>query len=281
MRKELELNRGHWDEATRLHTRGNVYGIDDFKAGTCRLHRVEVEEVGDVHGKRLLHLQCHFGIDTLSWERRGAVVTGVDFAPEAIAFARQLAADTGLHGEFLCSDLYVLPEALSAHGTFDIVYTSYGALNWLPNLLPWGEIIARYLRPGGFFYIVEAHPSAHMFPTDEDLPRAGSFRPWLSYFHDPAGIHWPASADYADPGASHSIGTHEWQHSMSDILNALRRAGLVIEWLHEFPFCAWKVVAGCELVEGFSSSHGYYGLPASQPQLPLMFSLRASLPPSR
>jgi SAM-dependent methyltransferase len=280
VRQELKINRGHWDEATRLHTRGNVYGVEDFKAGTCRLHRVEVEEVGDVQGKRLLHLQCHFGIDTLSWARRGAIVTGVDFSSEAIACAQQLAADTGLHGEFLCSDLYALPEALRAYGTFDIVYTSYGVLNWLPDLMPWGDIIARYLKPGGFFYIVEAHPAARMFPTDEDLLQAGSFRPWLSYFHDPAGIRWPASVDYADPSASHAIGTHEWQHSMSDIHNALTRAGLVIEWLHEFPFCAWKVVAGCELVEGFSSSHAYYGLPASLPQLPLMFSLRASLPPS-
>jgi SAM-dependent methyltransferase len=280
MRDELELNRSHWDEATRFHTRGNVYGVEDFKAGACALHRVELEEVGDVRGKRLLHLQCHFGIDTLSWARRGAIVTGVDFSPEAIAFAQKLSAETGLPGEFLRSDLYALHEVLKTEHTFDIVYTSYGVINWLPDLLPWGQLIGRHLKPGGFFYIVEAHPSARMFPMDEDMPKAGGFRPLFSYFHDPAGIRWPPSADYADPSDSHAIGTHEWQHSMSDILNALTRAGLVIRWMHEFPFCAWKVVAGCEVIERSSFSHEYYGLPATQPKIPLMFSLCAALLPS-
>ncbi|HEX9622011.1 MAG TPA: methyltransferase domain-containing protein [Polyangiaceae bacterium] len=278
MREELELNRSHWDEATRLHARGNVYGVEDFRAGACRLHRVEVEEVGDVRDKRLLHLQCHFGLDTLSWARRGAVVTGVDFSAEGIAFARQLSADTGVPARFIESDLYVLPEALDEPHAFDIVYTSYGVLNWLPDLEPWGAIVGRYLKPGGFFYIVEGHPSARIFPTDEDMPQAGSFHPWFSYFHDPAGMRWPPGADYADPSAMHCVGAHEWQHSLGDIVNALTRAGLVVEWLHEFPFCAWQVVAGCDVVERFSSSHAYYGLPASQPKLPLMFSLRASAP---
>jgi SAM-dependent methyltransferase len=278
MREELELNRDHWDEATRLHTRGNVYGVDDFKGGACRLHRVEVEEVGDVRGKRLLHLQCHFGLDTLSWARRGATVTGVDFSAEGIAAARKLAAETGLAevSEFLCSDLYALENVLRARQGFDIVYTSYGVLNWLPDLAAWARLIAGYLKPGGFFYIVEAHPTARMFPLDEDLPKAGTFRPFFPYFHDPAGIRWPPGVDYADPSAQHEVGAHEWQHSMADIINALTSAGLTLEWLHEFPFCAWNVVAGCEVVEVFSGSHAYYGLPATEPQLPLMFSLRAS-----
>jgi len=264
MREELELNQGHWDEATRLHTRGNVYGVEDFKAGACRLHRVEVEEVGEVRGKRLLHLQCHFGLDTLSWARRGAHVTGIDFSSDGITEAKKLARETGLEqqSEFLCSDLYALPEVLAAPGAFDVVYTSYGAINWLPDLAPWGALIAHYLKPGGFFYIVEAHPTARMFPLDEDMPKAGSFRPFFPYFHDPAGIRWPPGVDYADPTAEHELGAHEWQHSMADILNALTGAGLAIDWLHEFPYCAWNVVAGCEVVERFSSSHAYYGLPA-------------------
>jgi SAM-dependent methyltransferase len=283
MRDELELNRGHWDEATRLHTRGNVYGMEDFKAGQCRLHRVELEEVGDVRGKRLLHLQCHFGLDTLSWARRGAQVTGVDFSAEGIATARALSAEVGLQreSEFVCSDLYALRSVLDAAGAFDIVYTSYGVLHWLPDLAPWAGLIAHYLAPGGFFHIVEAHPTARMFPLDEDMPKVASFSPLFPYFHDPDGIRWPPSLDYADASVQHELGTHEWQHSMGDILGALIGAGLRIDWLHEFPFCAWKVVAGCELVERFSSSHGYYGLPPSRPQLPLMFSLRAARPVAR
>src|SRR5437762_9744531 len=155
MRQEMELIRQHWDAATDIHTRGNVYGIEDFKAGKCRLHRVEVEEVGDVRGKSLLHLQCHFGIDTLSWARRGARVTGVDFSTKGIEAARQLSRETGIPGEFICSNLYELRDALPRPASFDIVYTSYGVLNWLPDLAPWGALIAHYLAPGGFLYIVE------------------------------------------------------------------------------------------------------------------------------
>jgi SAM-dependent methyltransferase len=280
MRPELENNRVFWDEATTIHARGNVYGIEDFKAGKCRLHRVEVEEVGDVCDRSLLHLQCHFGIDTLSWARRGARVTGVDFSPKGIELAQKLSRETGVAGRFLCSDLYDLPNVLREPESFDIVFTSYGVLNWLPDLGPWAALIARYLRPGGFFYIVEAHPTATIFPIDEDMPKAGSFRPFIPYFFDPHGIAWPPEKDYADASAMHSVGAHEWHHPLGSIVNALLDEGLRLEWLHEFPYCAWPVVAGCEVVERFSASHAYYGRPASEPSLPLMFSLRARKPPS-
>lgn len=278
MRPELELNRARWDEATRLHTRGNVYGIEDFLAGQCRLHRVEVEELGDVRGKHLLHLQCHFGLDTLSWARRGAHVTGVDFSPEGIAAARKLSQQAGLAAEFVCSNLYALREQLDRRGSYDIVYTSYGVLNWLPDVQGWAETIFDYLKPGGSFYIVESHPVAHMFPTDEDLQEHPVFQPCRSYFHNPAGIHWPAGLDYADNSQRHEVDCHEWTHSLADVVGALLKAGLSIEHLHEFPYCSWQVVAECEVVERFSSSHAYYGLPASRPQLPLMFSIRARRP---
>jgi len=278
MREELELNRAHWDEATRFHLRGNVYGVEDFKAGNCRLHRLEREEVGDVAGRRLLHLQCHFGIDTLSWARRGAVVTGVDFSPEAVAAAGRLSAETGVPGRFICSDVYALDAALPEPGGFDIVFTSHGVLNWLPELGPWARTIAHFLAPGGFFYIVEAHPTARVFPTAADLEKAGAFAPCFSYFHDPKGIRWPPARDYADESTPHTIGEHEWSHSLSDIVGSLLDAGLGLDFLHEFPFCAWKVVAGLELVERFGASHGYFAQPAGAPVLPLMFSLKASKP---
>jgi SAM-dependent methyltransferase len=213
----------------------------------------------------------------LSWARRGARVTGVDFSSEAIEYARTLARETGVAAEFVCSDLYAASGALPP-ATFDIVYTSYGVLAWLPDLAPWAALIAGALRPGGTFYIVEGHPTARVFPIDEDMPQAKSFRPWFSYFHEPAGIRWPAAPDYADPGVVNTGASHEWQHSMSDIINALIVAGLRIEWLHEFPFCAWKVVAGCVELERSGAGPAYYGQPPSEPRLPLMFSLRASKP---
>src|SRR4029077_6379893 len=163
----MDLNRGHWDEATDIHARGNVYGIEDFKAGRCQLHRIEVEELGDVAGKTLLHLQCHFGLCTLSWARRGAIVTGVDFSPKAIALARSLATEVGLDARFVESNVYDLPVALS--GRFDIVFCPSRVLSWLPALKPWGEIVPSYLEPGGTFYIAEAHPFIRVFPMDNDI----------------------------------------------------------------------------------------------------------------
>src|ERR1017187_3891408 len=138
MNAPLELNRRHWDEVTGIHARNNVYGIDDFKAGGCRLHRVEREELGDVSGRTFLHLQCHFGLDTLSWARRGAIVTGVAFSPNAIKLARSLAKEVGLEARFIESDVFPLQSHVSEQ--YDIVFTSYGVLAWLGDLKTWSAI---------------------------------------------------------------------------------------------------------------------------------------------
>jgi len=193
----------------------------------------------------------------------------------AIETARRPSIESGVAAEFVCCNLYDVREVLDSPGRFDIVFTSYGVINWLPDLASWGSIVAHYLKSGGFFYIAEAHPTARIFPMDEDLPQAGSLRPWFPYFHDPAGIRWSGSADYADPATVHRVGDHEWQHSMADVVNALIAGGLAIDWLHEFPFCAWRVVAGCEVADRSGPGPAYYGLPPSQPQIPLMFSIRA------
>jgi SAM-dependent methyltransferase len=275
MDEAMELNRRRWDEATGIHARGDVYGLEHFRAGGCRLHRIELEELGEVRGKSLLHLQCHFGLDTLSWARRGATVTGVDFSPKAIELARRTASEAKIDARFIETDLYDLPDVLNEQ--FDIVFTSYGALNWLNDINRWGQIVARYLKPGGTFYIVEAHPFATVFPIDEDI-KDGSTRlhPMIPYFFDPKGIHWPANPDYADPTVSYTVGTCEWHHTMSGIVNALISAGLRIEFLHEFPFCAWAVTAFCQTVEDRGNGQTYFGLPASYPSLPLMFSIKAT-----
>jgi len=271
-----ETNRYHWDEVTNFHARDNIYGIEEFKAGACRLHRLEREELGDVSGKTLLHLQCHFGLDTLSWARRGAIVTGVDFSPNAIRLARSIARDVGISARFIESDVYALPEQLSDR--FDVVFMSYGVLHWLPDMKEWGRLVGRFLKPDGVFYIIEGHPFAHVFPIDTDIADGSKdLYPRFPYFHNPTGTRWEQNIDYAD-GVTRTPPEHTWQHSMGDVVNALVDAGLRIEFLHEFPFCAWKVVAFAELVEPFSKSHGYYRLPARFPSLPLMFSIKAAKP---
>jgi SAM-dependent methyltransferase len=153
MERHMQTNLARWDELVGVHMRApEVYDLDAFRAGRSTLKPIEIEEVGDVRGKRLLHLQCHFGMDTISWARRGAAVVGVDFSAEAISLARELDADLGAGAEFVCSDIYDLPGKLEA--AFDVVFTSYGVLCWLPDLAAWGKVISRLLAPGAFFLLL-------------------------------------------------------------------------------------------------------------------------------
>ena len=156
-------NRAVWDEWTGINASSDMYNLETFKAGRCSLKALELEELGEVQGKRLLHLQCHFGMDTLSWARRGARVTGVDFSPRAVDLAQALSRELDLPARFVCCDLYELPQQLDPAEKFDIVFTSYGALTWLSDRQRWAQIAASYVRTGGVFYIAEFHPFAMVF----------------------------------------------------------------------------------------------------------------------
>jgi len=260
----LEANRALWDELVGVHIRARgTYDIDGFRAGSSTLRAVEVDEVGDVQGKRLLHLQCHFGMDTLSWARRGAQVVGADFSSEAISLARQLSAEVAVPADFVCSNIYELPGKLE--GEFDIVFTSHGILCWLPDLHGWAEVIAHFLAPGAFFYIVEQHPAGNVF-TDRD----GELVAGEPYF-DVGPFVETSDGSYADRTAVLQNKTsHEWQHPLSDIINALIGVGLRIEFLHEFPFCMFQKLPS--MVKG---DDGWWRL-AGRDELPFLFSLKAS-----
>ncbi|MGH8056587.1 MAG: class I SAM-dependent methyltransferase [Candidatus Entotheonellia bacterium] len=176
----LAANQALWDIWTPYHVTSPFYNVAGFKAGRDSLDPITLAGPGDVRGKSLLHLQCHFGLDTLSWARRGATVTGVDFSEEAITTARALATELHLHATFLQSNLYDLPQHLTGH--FDVVFTSYGVLGWLPELEGWAQVIAHFLKPGGIFYIVEAHPFALLFDERRDI---AELRLRESYFRGP------------------------------------------------------------------------------------------------
>jgi SAM-dependent methyltransferase len=268
MDSAMKANLDWWNEVVGVHAHGDTYGLESFKAGMSRLTYLEREEVGDVAGKSLLHLQCHFGLDTLSWARLGATVTGVDSSENAIALARSLAEEGGLDATFVHSDLYDLPHALS--GQFDIVYTSYGVIGWLPDLLPWGSIIAHFLKPGGFFYIAEGHP--FMWLLDDT---SADFKVAHSYFsRDP--IREEVEGSYSDKTArmEHTV-TYGWNHTFSEIFTSLLSAGLRIDFLHEFPFCAWDnfpdMVLGEDKFNRMKDPH-------KEHMIPMTFSLKATKP---
>jgi 2-polyprenyl-3-methyl-5-hydroxy-6-metoxy-1,4-benzoquinol methylase len=213
-------NQRLWDELAPLHAASEYYDVDSFLEGKDTLTEVEVAEVGDVRGKRLLHLMCHFGLDTLSWARRGANVTGVDFSESAIAIARDLAQRTGLDATFHCGD--VLRAADELDDTFDVVFLSRGVIMWLTDLNALATTCAQLLRPRGTFYLYEIHP---LVTTGQG-----------SYFHsrDPAVVVKDGSYAVSDPGMAHQE-SHEWQHPIGDVVSALLGAGIRLEFLHEFP----------------------------------------------
>ncbi len=154
----FEGNRANWDERVPIHLASQGYDLPGFLRGEKHLTRIEREEMGDVRGKRLLHLQCHFGMDTLNWARLGATVTGLDISTAAVQAARRLATYTEIaDARFVEANVYDAPEALGGE-TFDIVYTGIGALNWLPDIQRWAQVVAACVAPGGFFYILECHP---------------------------------------------------------------------------------------------------------------------------
>ncbi|MGO9454417.1 MAG: class I SAM-dependent methyltransferase [Candidatus Binataceae bacterium] len=166
MDERLKTNLAKWNAVVPVHARSQMYNLAGFKAGRISLHELEVAEVGDVHDKSLLHVQCHFGLDTMSWARLGATVTGLDFSDEAIKLARSISEELKIPARFVFADLYDAQSAVDANS--DLVFTSYGALTWLPDMRRWGQVIAHLLKPGGFFYIADQHPFATIFNNEDD-----------------------------------------------------------------------------------------------------------------
>ncbi|HEY7874933.1 MAG TPA: class I SAM-dependent methyltransferase, partial [Actinomycetota bacterium] len=222
----IESNKALWDDWTTKGFSPGFYKLEHFRAGGEVLQGFEIDDLGDVTGKSLLHLQCHFGLDTLAWARRGARATGVDFSDESIAMARKLAGEVGLaETRFVASDVYGLPGVLE--DSFDIVYTSFGVLAWLPDLDRWARVIEHFLAPGGTFYIAEYHP----FPL---------------VFEESRGIVDPKITNRYFPGDDPIVYTGEevnedfvvygWPYTLGGVVSALAATGLRIEFLHELPF---------------------------------------------
>ena len=257
----FDANRELWNLKTPVHAASAFYDLAAFKAGKSSLNRIELEEVGDVRGKSLLHLQCHFRQDTLSWARLGAEATGVDFSDEAIRLARHLNEELQLSARFVCANVYDLPRHLE--GQFDIVFTSYGVLGWLPDLGRWAEVVAHFLKPGGALHLVEFHPVVWMFDQ-------GFEQITYSYFNT-GPIAEQNTGTYADRSAPLTHWEYGWNHSLADILNALLGQGLHLEFLHEFPYSPYNCFANLEQGE-----NGYWQVKHLSGKLPLVFSLKAS-----
>lgn len=261
------LNRANWDERVGIHLRDTT-GIYDFaaiRAGGEILGPIEAAEIGDVAGRRVLHLQCHFGLDTVSLARRGARATGLDFSHEAIVAARRLADELGVAVDYVEGDVYDAP-ALAGAG-YDMVYTSWGTIGWLPDLERWAAAIAGCLATGGVFYMADGHPTLHMI--EERDGRLEIAYDWRTPPGDP--IVTEATGTYAGDGtAVRNSRLMEWNHPLSDILGALAGAGLALDFLHEHDRIPWRAFPSMVPTDDRMFVQG-----EGQKRIPLAFSLRA------
>lgn len=267
----LALNRANWDERVAVHRAAPMYDLAPLRAGTARMNPIEERELGAVAGLRVLHLQCHFGHDSLVLAGRGAAVTGIDFSPVAIAAARENADALGIPARFVLSDVYGAPEALTEKASFDLVYTTWGTICWHPDLQRWAEVIAHFLRPGGRLYFADIHPACLVF---DDESRGTEGRPgWFAPYFETAGAVLDEPGDYADPNARlQNQRTIQFMHPLADTLGSLMGAGLALEWLREHPSVPWQAFK-CLVRD----AEGSWTWP-DRPWLPLALSLSMRKP---
>jgi len=264
-------NRANWDERVGVHLGARGYDLSDLRAGRGRLHAIEAAELPPPAGLRIVHLQCHFGADSLTLAQQGATVTGLDFSAPAIEAARTLAAELGLseRARFVQADLYDALAAIRPPHGFDLAFVTWGAICWLPDIRRWAEIVAALLRPGGSLYLAEGHPAALVF---DDASRAadgmpGFFAPYSS--REPVVSDDPR--DYADPEARLvNARTYSWIHPLAEVVTGLIDAGLTLDWLHEHDAVPWRMFE--MLVPDSAGLHRW----PDKPWLPLAFSLMAT-----
>lgn len=263
----MDANRLNWDERVDIHAnaREEFYDIDAFLAGNSTLKDVEISELGDVTGRTLLHLMCHFGLDTLSWSMLGAAVTGVDFSPKAISLARDLAKRSNLDAEFVCAD--VLESHQSLKRQFDVVFASYGVLCWISDIHKFCMVVGQSLKPGGTFLLVDEHPFLDMFEYNED---AKVLEIQYSYFHEEEPCECSCETSYVEKDRELlNKRTYQWNHDLGSMVSALIGNGMEIISMREYPFLAYQKYPN--MVE---DEKGLWSFKDSNLNLPLLISVK-------
>ena len=262
-KKYFEVNKATWNEKVKVHSKSDMYDLEAFKKGKSSLMKYELESLGDVKGKSLLHLQCHFGQDTLSWSRLGAKCVGVDISDEGIKLAQQLNEELDLDAEFMCCN--VLDTSDYIKEKFDIIFTSYGTIGWLPDLIPWAKMIAERMKKGGTFYIVEFHPIVWMFDYTSGKPIMK-----YSYKQDEV-IYEEYKGTYANQSSNMISKEYGWNHGLGEIISSLTEAGLCIDYLKEHDESPYNVLPSL-----IKTKSGMYA--TNDKLFPLIFELKARKP---
>lgn len=260
MENYLEINKNSWNNRLESHLNSDFYDMPAFLNGKSSLHDIELDLLGDVKGKKILHLQCHFGQDTISLARMGAIVTGIDLSDASIKKAKEIAATTTSSAKFICSSVYDLPNHLD--DTFDIVFATYGTIPWLPDLDKWGNVIQHFLKPGGLFVFAEFHPVIWMF--DDDLEKVAY------HYNNVAPIIEEETGTYADKDADIRSKYVCWNHGIGEVTNSLIKNNLQIKQLNEFCYSPYSFLPGSEEFEA-----GKFRVKQFGNKFPLVYSILA------
>ncbi len=257
MKNYFDANQKMWNQRTETHLTSEFYDLENFRLGGSSLKPIELELLGDVAGLSVLHPQCHFGQDTLSLARLGAQVTGYDLSDRAIREARKLATDLGIDARFVQGNVLEMDQHLEE--TYDLVFCSYGCIGWLPDLRPWGQQIARRLKPGGRFILAEFHPAVWMF--DDDLREIT-----YSYFNREPIVE-TTDITYTENATEQDITSYSWNHALADVFQALLEAGLQVETFREYDYSPWNCFQNTVPSPGGWQIEGLAG------KLPIVFGL--------
>lgn len=259
--KAFAVNRDTWNKKVAVHAESDFYNLKAFKEGKTSLNRFEIEALGDLTNRSLLHLQCHFGQDTLSLSRMGARCTGVDISDKAIAMGEQLTKELALDARFVCCN--VLDTSKHISETFDVVFTSYGTIGWLPDLKPWAQLISERLKPGGFFYMVEFHPIAWMFDYTVSPPE-------MKYgYQQKEAIYEEYEGTYGDTNSKMISKEYGWNHGLGEVISSLIEAGLQIEYLKEHDASPYDIFPGLK-----KNDEGLFEM--TNKLYPLLFEIKAT-----
>ena len=258
-----EVNKKLWNSKVEHHVVSDFYDNDNFIQGKSSLNEIEIDLLGDIKGKSILHLQCHFGQDTISLARLGAIATGIDLSDKSIELARDLAKKTNTPAKFICSDLYELPNQLNEK--FDIVFTSYGTIGWLPDINKWASVVSHFLKPGGTFVFAEFHPVVWMF--DDDLEKV-TYR----YFNSDAIIE-ENEGTYANRDAEIREKSISWNHGLAEVVSSLLNEGLTLNSLNEYDYSPYNCFNN--LIEVAPNKFRFKHL---DDKIPMVYSICATKP---
>jgi len=257
----IEINKETWNKKTEIHVQSEFYDMKSFLNGNTSLNEIELKLIGDVKGKRILHLQCHFGQDTISLQKLGASVVGIDLSDKAIETAKEIATQLNSDSTFICCNIYDLPNYLNEE--FDIVYTSYGTISWLPDMDKWAKIISQFLKPNGKFIFVEFHPVVWMF--DDAFEKVG-----YDYFNS-GDIIETENGTYADKSAPITQTSINWNHSISEVVTALLKNGLTLNALEEYDYSPYNCFANTIEIEPKK-----YRIKHIEKKIPMVYALVAT-----